>query len=155
MRLCSKGLGAAMLVIIVADRQGAVKFCGAEALDAMQALMAPLEGIEMARPDMEIFPIGSATMRSYARHTPRFRIPGAFPATAMNASDMGECDTLAEDTELPEAYSQSVPHDFPCVHGRAYDPFAYSYSDGSAFKKGAGMGRATRTGQSRLGPSPA
>ena len=88
----SRGLGVAMLIIIVANRQGVVKFCGSEALDAMQALVAPLEGIEMARPNVETFPIGSATMRSYARHRPRSRIPGAFPANAMNASDMGECE---------------------------------------------------------------
>ena len=119
---------------------GAVKFCRSGALEAMQASMAPLDGIEMARPDVESFPIGGATMRSYARHKPSFRIPRAFPTNAMNASDMGESPFLTEDTELSETFSQTVPHEFPCLHGRAYDPLAYSYTDGSAFKKGIGTG---------------
>ena len=76
----NKGIGAAILVILVANRQGAIEHCKAEALEAMQASFAHLEGVEVTRPDVESFPEGGAPMQFNARHeapqnpTPQIRL---------------------------------------------------------------------------------
>ncbi len=82
----NKDVAEAMMVLLVANRQGASGYCNAESLDALQASVANLEGIEIARPIEGSFPEGGASLRSYARHKPRFRLPKAIPKQASRQS---------------------------------------------------------------------
>ncbi len=82
-------LGLAIIVVLVANCQGASDFCNAESLVALQASLANLEGIEGARPVEGSFPIGGFSMRSDARHKPTFRLPkmfSRFPAGRVEAA---------------------------------------------------------------------
>ncbi len=132
----NKDVADAMMVLLVANRQGANTYCNAESLDALQASVANLEGIEIARPLEGSFPEGGASLRSYARHQPRSRLPKQFPSKPPDRIE-AEQGPPAGPGASRQDLTDSVLVDFPCFHCRAHDPLSYSYSDGSAVKKGS------------------
>ena len=87
----NKDVAQAMLVVLVAKRQGASEYCNSESLDALQASLANLEGIELARPMEGSFSEGGASNRSYARHKPRFRLSKLFPSKPMGSTHVSLC----------------------------------------------------------------
>ncbi len=131
----NKDVAQAMLVVLVANRQGASEYCNSESLDALQASLANLEGIEFARPMEGSFPIGvigGASMTSYARHKPRFRMPKLFPSKLVCRGEAEQGPFGALEVSMQDLAELS---NFPRMQGRAHDPKSYSYSDGSAVKK--------------------
>ncbi len=89
----------AMLMVLVANRQGASESRDSESLEALslqlQASLANLEGSdqihEFARPMEGSFPEGGASMRSYARHGPRCRMPKLFPRKPISRTRSIRC----------------------------------------------------------------
>ncbi len=130
----NKHVAEAMMVFLMANRQGENVYCNAESLDALQASIANPEGIEIVRPIEGSFPEGGASLRSYARHKPRFRLSKQFPSKPPDTVE-AEQGPPAVSEASGQDWTDSVLLDFPCMHCRAHDPLSYSYSDGSAVKK--------------------
>ncbi len=132
----NKDVAQAMLVVLVANRQGASEYCNSESLDALQASLTNLEGIEFARPMEGSFPESGASMRSYARHKPRFRLLKLFKSKPMGRVEAQQGLFGASEVSRQD-WTELAHLNFPRMHGRAHDPISYSYSDGSAVKKGS------------------
>ncbi len=132
----NKDAAQAMLVVLVADRQGASEYCNSESLGALQASLANLEGIEFARPMEGSFPVGGASMRCYTRHKPSFRMPRLFPSKPVCRGE-AEQGPFGASEVLRQDLAELALLNFPRMHGRVHDPKSYSYSAGSAVKKGS------------------
>ncbi len=135
-KIRNKDVTEAMMMLLVANRQGASGYCNAESLDALQASVANLEGIEIARPIEGSFPEGGASLRSYAQHKARFRLPKQFPSKPPDRVEAEQGPPAVTEASRQDL-TDLVLLNFPCMHCRAHDPLSYSYSDGSAVKKGS------------------
>ncbi len=134
----NKDVAQAMLVVLVANRQGASEYCNSESLDVLRVSLASLEGIEFARPMEGSFPEGGASMRSYARHKPRFRMPKLFPSKPVCRGEAEQGPFGASEVSRQDlSKAELALFNFPRMHNRAHDPKSYSYSDGPAVKKGS------------------
>ena len=75
----SQSISGAMLVILIANRQGAQEYLSSARLACMREGLLPMGGVEYNDPTGHAFPDGATPARQYARFTPRFRLPKAFP----------------------------------------------------------------------------
>ena len=84
----------------------------------------------------------------YARFTPRFPLPKAFPDNESGTHDPVIIGAAAMNDAAIVRVLEDITVEFACRHGRAHDPNSFLYSDGSA-KKVDGRRQRTRARQAR------
>ncbi len=89
------------------------------------------------------FPEGGVSMRSYARHKPRFCMPKLFPSKPICRLEAEQGPFCASEVSRQDLAELELLN-FPRMHGRAHDPKSYSYSDGSAVKKGSELRKVSK-----------
>ena len=66
-------------MILLGNKQGAEEYLSSEKLACMREGFLSVGGVEYNGPTSQAFPDGGTPTRKYARYTPRFRLPKAFP----------------------------------------------------------------------------
>ena len=134
-----KGLSSGLLVILIANRQGAEVFMSRARMEDCNRqsiwtqLWWTIASLQLKTPARR------PARHLSARHTPRFRLPKTFPSCRKQSASA----TLGErPNSVPEespASANAMLERFPKVHVRTHDPHSFSYSDGSAKKAGGGQ----------------
>ena len=110
--------------------------------------------LEYRDPDAHDFPLGGMSARQYARVTPRFRLPKAFPDNKSGTHDPVLANAAAMHAAPDNYVFEDINLEFPGRHGQAHDPKSFSYSDGSA-KKVDGSPKGNGPEQGRQDPETA
>ena len=92
--------------------------------------------------------------RQFARFTPRFRLPKAFPDNKSGTHDPILTDAAAMHGAPDNHVFEDINVEFPGRHGQGHDPKSFCYSDGSA-KKVDGSTRGNGSEQGRQDPEAA
>ena len=134
----NKAISGGVLVLLIANTQGAERFLSPLRMDCLRTEVSQLGGIEYHDPQAHDFPLGGMSARQYARSTPRFRLPKAFPDSKNGIDDPHMIGVVHGDAigshMTGESLESDIGTEFSCRHSRAHDPISFSYSDGSARK---------------------
>ena len=107
--------------------------------------------MEYQDPHAHDFPLGGMSLQQYARFTPRFRLPKAFPDIKNGTQDPVLTDAATMNGAPDNHVFEDINVEFPVRHSRAYDPNSFSFSDGSAKKvHGSPKGNGTERGRQDL-----
>ena len=79
---------------------------------------------------LKCVPYFEHSARRYARFTPRFRLPKAFPDNKSGTHNPILTDAAAMHIAPDNHVFEDINVEFPDRHGRAHDPKTFSYSDG-------------------------
>ena len=91
----NKAITAGALVLIVSNSQGAEKFLCPTRTHCLEREVRHMGVVEYQDPDAHDFPLGGMSARQYARFTPRFRLPKAFPDNKSGTHDPVLTDAAA------------------------------------------------------------
>ena len=133
-KACNKAITAGALVLLIANSQGAENSLCPTQTHCLEREARHMGGVEYHDPHAHDFPLGGMSARQYARFTPRFRLPKAFPDNKSGTHDPVLTEAAAMNGAPDNHVFKDIDVEFPGRHGRAHDPKGFSYSNGSAKK---------------------
>ena len=113
----NKAITAGALVPMIANSQGAEKFLCPTRTRCLEREVRHMGGVEYQDPDAHDFPLGGMSARQYARFTPRFGLPKAFPDNKSGTHDPILTDAAAMHSAPDNHVFEDINVEYPGRHG--------------------------------------